>query len=299
MKKLLAMLLTAALLTSCSTHTEIIGSADAPTDIIVSDKSTGDDQVDSGENGDTVDDSKDESDTSELSEMDSITLQLAQEAIDEFYNESMTKYEICIAAHDWIVTHITYDSGALNILGNVGEYSDTAYGALTTGEAICSGYADTFKLFMDLLGIENVLVIGQSNYYRNNLEDHRWNMVCIDENWYHFDCTWDDYVPDDVDRPAMHIYTFLSDADMEFSSHVWDKDEYPTAESNVLNYYKQAGLYLESASEVYYMLDAAEEAGDKYLEIAVAYPFSFIMTKSASEFYTELYDYYVIVFEFD
>lgn len=290
MKKLLLIIISIMLLTSCSTNIKI-GSADEPTDIIIKDDSSAIDDFFSKFKTDDSDDSDDSADkNAEL-------LNLAVKAMDEFYVDGMTDYEICIAAHDWIVTHVTYDKGALNILGKVGADSDTAYGALTTGEAICSGYADTFKLFMDLLEVENKLVIGQASG-SGSYENHRWNMVCIDGNWYHIDCTWDDYVPDSADRPALHMYMFLSDEDMEYTAHYWDKDEYPQASSNDINFYKTAGLYVESASDVFDLIDAAKANSEKHLEVALPYPFVDIMVENTSMLYTYLCDYYVIEFEF-
>ncbi len=50
---------------------------------------------------------------------------------------------------------------------------------MIAGKGICSGYASTFQLFMDLLGIEYVTVNGTSH---NGTADHAWNMVRLDEN---------------------------------------------------------------------------------------------------------------------
>ena len=50
---------------------------------------------------------------------------------------------------------------------------------MIAGKGICSGYASTFQLFMDLLGIEYVTVNGTSH---SGTADHAWNMVRLDEN---------------------------------------------------------------------------------------------------------------------
>lgn len=61
--------------------------------------------------------------------------------------------------------------------------SSTAFGALNTGKAICSGYSDLFSLFLDELNIPNFKVTS---------ENHIWNVVYFRGKWKHIDVTWDD-----------------------------------------------------------------------------------------------------------
>lgn len=287
MKRFFLIIISAMLLVSCSNNSEIIGSADSKTDILIIDSSISNDKVVKAYLN---------QDITQLNSDEKTLLYAAEKAISEFYSGTMSDYEICISVHDWIVTHTTYDQSALNVFTHMGEYSDIAFGALTTGEAICSGYADTLKLFLDMLEIDNLLVIGKS-HTSAAYEDHRWNMVCIDGEWYHIDCTCDDFIPDYSDRPALHIYTFLSDSEMEYSGHVWDKDTYPTANSNSLNYYIQTGLYAEDASAVIDMVNNAISSGQKYCEVAMSLPFCDIMIENTTAFYTEFSDYFVIIYQ--
>lgn len=182
-------------------------------------------------------------DTSGLSEYDLAIYNAAAEALNTFYTDGMSAYDAVLAAHDYVVTHVTYDLGELALIGSRAEESDSPYGALIDGKAICSGYTTTFKLFMDMIGVECITVDGSALD-----EVHAWNMVNIDGKWYHVDCTWDDYTPDYEGRPAAHIYFLVTDEVMR-REHVWDEDTTPSADSDDLNYYVNNGLYVTSVSQ--------------------------------------------------
>ena len=47
---------------------------------------------------------------------------------------------------------------------------------------------------MDYLEIPCTLVIGKGKNSENKTENHAWNYVQLDGNWYAIDCTWDDPV---------------------------------------------------------------------------------------------------------
>ena len=202
-------------------------------------------------------------DTSALSDDDLLVYQAASDAISEFYSEDMSDDEIILAAHDYITTHVTYDSDELSLLGSAKKESSTPYGALIYGEAICMGYTTTFQLFMDMLDVESIIVTGSSDG-----EDHAWNMVCVNDNWYHVDCTWDDYVPDYEGRRPFHTYFMVTDGVMVLE-HVWDMDSTPTADSEDYVYYFTHDLYFESSDDLSAALQYENSTGDLRAEIAI------------------------------
>lgn len=202
-------------------------------------------------------------DPSGLTDYDMAIYNAASTAIGEFYSEWMSELEAVLAAHDYIVTHVTYDTEELSLLGGHAEDSVSPYGALIDGKAICSGYTTSFQLFMDMLGIESMIVSGEALD-----EEHAWNMVCIDEKWYHVDCTWDDYVPDYDGRPPMHLYFLVTDSLMKIQ-HIWDDSSTPTADSEDLNYYTNNDLYAQNAAEAEKIIENALLAGSTEAEIAM------------------------------
>ena len=200
-------------------------------------------------------------DVTELDEKQSAIYEAAVGALSEFYSDSMTDEEAVIAAHDWIVTHITYDENMLLAIPRQSEDTENPYGALIKHQAICMGYTTTFQLFMDMLGINSKVVHGSAED-----EEHAWNLVELGGNWYHVDTTWDDFVPDEDGRQPFHMYCLVTDNVMK-TNHVWDAENFPKADSLDRVYYKTHGLYAQSSDDAEEMLYKAYFNGEDYAEI--------------------------------
>ena len=84
------------------------------------------------------------------------------------------------------------------------EHFGDAYGALIGGSAICEGYSRAFKYICNSFGIGCELVSGTGD----NTE-HMWNMVQIDDRWYHVDVTWDDPVINGVSDESTVVYDYF------------------------------------------------------------------------------------------
>ena len=132
--------------------------------------------------------------------------------IDEIYNsiikEDMTTEEKIKAFHDYIINNTTYDEERSkeiknNSITSLKHPSNTAYGPLFTGKAICGGYTDAMAVFLDKLGLKN---------YKVSSEKHIWNLVLIDDKWKHLDLTWDDPVVNTGENILIDTY-FLVDYD--------------------------------------------------------------------------------------
>lgn len=68
-------------------------------------------------------------------------------------------------------------------------------GPVFTGKAgvVCEGYAKSFKVLCDLVGIESVCVSGKAVNSCGERKKHMWNYVKMEDGaWYLVDCTWDD-----------------------------------------------------------------------------------------------------------
>ena len=136
--------------------------------------------------------------------------------------------------HDYLVRHVAYGYPEGR------EFDDSmgyhAYGALVQGKAVCNGYAQAMKLLCDLAGVECSLITGRADG-----ENHAWNLVCLDDEWYHVDVTWDDPEPDDPER-LLYSYFNLDDIQMK-ESHIWDAEEFVPAEGTRYHYYRKNDLY--------------------------------------------------------
>jgi len=141
-------------------------------------------------------------DTSYLNEQELATYEELLRINEELGLDDMeTDMEKIKAVHDYLVLNTAYDEQhvANDEAGIENENQDCHYveGTLLNGLAVCSGYASTFRLFMELQGIH-------CDYITN--ATHGWNAVELDGKWYFMDVTWDDPVPDEEGRV---LYTYF------------------------------------------------------------------------------------------
>lgn len=130
--------------------------------------------------------------------------------INRIYNDiiedNMTLEEKIRTIHDYIINNTIYDQERADEIRNGSatsniSTSNTAYGPLFTGKAICGGYTDTMALFLDKLGVPNFKVAS---------EKHIWNVVNIDGQWLHLDLTWDDPVVNTGENILVHNYFLIT-----------------------------------------------------------------------------------------
>lgn len=104
--------------------------------------------------------------------------------------------------------------------------SFTPYGGLVNRKGICLGFASTYQLLMDMAGVECITVVGAAE---NSTEDHAWNQVRLDGEWYCVDPTWDyGYYP-----VLERLFFFNRTSDFfagNVPQHQWDYDSVPEAE---------------------------------------------------------------------
>lgn len=132
-------------------------------------------------------------------EIDKLNKKLSDIVTNQVKDEKDEKKIIKII-HDYIINNTKYDKDRTD--NNIIKYaSNSAYGVLFEGYGICSGYADAMALFLDYYKIPN---------YKIASENHVWNAVYIDNNWYHLDLTWDDPVMDNGEDRLQHDYFLIT-----------------------------------------------------------------------------------------
>lgn len=89
-------------------------------------------------------------------------------------------------AHDWLIDYMYYD--------NSSPQSATVYGGLIEKKGVCEAYSRIYKYILDEMGIKNILVTGTATNSTGDTENHMWNYIKLNENWYAVDVTWDDPV---------------------------------------------------------------------------------------------------------
>lgn len=165
-------------------------------------------------------------DPSGLSAYDRAIYDAAAQVLGETLTDGMTDYEKEYALYMWVVTNVEYDYDYQDTLAAADRASYTPYGGLVNRKGICLGFASTFQLLMDMAGVECITVVGAT---LNSTEDHAWNQVRLDGQWYCVDTTWDyTYYPA---RGYLYWFNRTSDFYAESSpQHQWDYDSVPEAE---------------------------------------------------------------------
>ena len=156
-----------------------------------------------------------------LSSKDAAILARCREIFEEVITDGMTDLEKEMALHDYLTNWGSYDSQAHRWLTPLGRADNTnPYGMLVKGYGVCLGYATSFQLLMELAGIECITVIGAAY---GSSEDHAWNMVRLDGEWYCVDVTWDD----PSGGVPYHLYFNVSSDFLRLTDHQWDYQNVP------------------------------------------------------------------------
>ncbi len=170
-----------------------------------------------------------------LGDRELLILTGAKAALEECgISDGMSDYEKELALHDWLVEHVSYDRTVHDPGTPEGREGNLEpYGPLVNGYGICLGYAATFRLLMDMAGVECITVVGASNESR---QDHAWNMVKLAGEWYCVDVTWDDPTldaPGAYTQEALnelhHKYFNVTSQYMRDTNHQWDYQNVPEA----------------------------------------------------------------------
>ncbi|MDD5277748.1 MAG: TerD family protein [Methylovulum sp.] len=172
-------------------------------------------------------------------EMENRLSNMAEKILKEVISSSMDDYEKELALHDYLVKNVVYDYESLSI-PNPPQEIYSAYGALINRKAVCSGYANAMKLLLDKCGIECLIVSGNSNIPdTDNSIGHAWNIVKINNKFYHLDVTWN--AP--INRsPGELFHHYFNVTDEEISiDHKWNANT-PKCNSNQHNYFTYQGL---------------------------------------------------------
>ena len=139
--------------------------------------------------------------------------------MDEF--KDLSDYDKVNKVHNYICSKASYDYMEYNNM-NLKEYdhryadAHDAMGFVIDGKIVCDGYAYTYQWLLDYLGVESMVVYGNSTS-NGKLEGHAWNKVKIDGKWYNIDVCWSDtgcgrnYFLKSDDYFKSHYHTFEDD----------------------------------------------------------------------------------------
>jgi hypothetical protein len=172
-----------------------------------------------------------------------------EDVIDRIVSKALkaeNDFEKEVIIHDMLCKTVKYDSEFESNVGSI--YS--IYGALINGHAVCEGYARAFKLLCQTAGLECILITGDSKGV-----GHLWNMVKLEDKWYHVDVTWDD-LREEPHHTYLNLTTLEIRADHDIDITYADADtslisqgnsfnfSIPEANSTECNYFIKRGLVI-------------------------------------------------------
>ena len=138
----------------------------------------------------------------------------------------MSDYEKELYIHDKLAQNVTYSN-----LEDLPRAYHTAEGPFLENIGVCDGFTKTLQILYDQLGIDSIIVLGV-------LDDnpHAWNLVNIEDNWYHVDLTSSRSIVEETGI-ITHAYFNLSDERMKKIATFDNPELLPKADSLDYNYY--------------------------------------------------------------
>jgi len=138
----------------------------------------------------------------------------ARNVLDSILKDGMTDREKAKAIYKWIKSNVGYIDHS-----EKGNYTRGAYEGLFKHQGDCFVFAATAKELLTTAGIQNIDIVKSTKN-----PSHYWNLVYIEDGWYHFDST---------PRHGKSEFFLLTDAELEaYSSahkntHIFDRSLYP------------------------------------------------------------------------
>ncbi len=114
-----------------------------------------------------------------------------------------SKEEKLLYLHDYLVTHTQYDQTYQR---------HSAYNAIVDHKAVCQGYAEAYADLAKRAGIQAVVITSRYN-------NHAWNAVNLNNNWYYVDCTFDDPIGPSDPLFCSHDNFLRNEAGMRNTNH--------------------------------------------------------------------------------
>lgn len=179
------------------------------------------------------------------------------------------EYEKVKYIYEYLVTHTEYVQGS--------EDNQNICSVFLNGETVCQGYAKAAQYLFREMGIASIFVSGRVN----ESEDHVWNLVEVDGDWYHVDITWGDasYVSTaetagfDGRLPEINYeYLCIPDSQLLRTHSIRSVVPIPACNSMEANYYVREGAYFVEADmeKAAALFARAYENGTEYVTLKCA-----------------------------
>lgn len=142
--------------------------------------------------------------------------------IDSFgFTSETTDLQKVRAIYDYLCENVVYDESDVDD----GDLRHSTYAALILKSAVCQGYASAFYRLALTCGIHTRVVSGVG-YTSGGSENHGWNIVELDGQYYYVDATWD---AARIQEDVGYIYYLKGTKEGEFPNHTAGKRKDGTA----------------------------------------------------------------------
>lgn len=180
---------------------------------------------------------------------DKVTVEIANAEIENKVKEIMKTmdtiegdYYKILWLYNYLIKDIEYNHDL--------PWSGSAYGALLKKECSCEGISEAFEYILNLYGIRVIGISGISGFITpdgENIGGHKWNMVELDGDWYHFDVTWD--INKDLSKFLPYTYFAVDEKDISFAHAPYFPELIPEANATKYNYYHYNDLIVKSYTD--------------------------------------------------
>ena len=173
-------------------------------------------------------------DPSGLSGEDKETYDMAKAVLDQIIKDNMSSYDKELAIYEWMVENIGQGAGHTIAMPGQNAQAFTPHDVLSSKSAVCVGYATTFRMLANMVGLEVHIV---HNDY------HSWDMVKLDDGeWYQLD------IYSDVNGARYRNFNMTDE--MARNGHEWDGSSLPEAKGTKYSYAVQNAKAVKDLFEV-------------------------------------------------
>lgn len=186
-------------------------------------------------------------------------IELMSQKIDEYLEglDGLNEYEKELEIHDRLSYSVEYSH-----LEELPREYHTAEGSLLEGVGVCDSFAKALQLIYSRAGIDSIIVLGSLDG-----NPHAWNMVKINNEWYHVDLTSSHSIYEETGIVNHAYFNLDTESEKRFAS--LDSEELiPEAYQNAYNYYNYNELVISNDDDIYQRLSdiCNKFEGENYIE---------------------------------
>lgn len=159
--------------------------------------------------------------------------------------EGKNEFEKELIIHDKLANDVTYSKD-----DELPRQYHTAEGTLLSGIGVCDSFSKALQLIYDRVGIDSLIVLGTLDG-----SPHAWNLVKINDEWYHVDLTSSHSIYDETGI-INHAYFNLTTENMKKIALLDNEELLPATQSNTYNYYVYNDLVIKKDDNLENRLDS-------------------------------------------